>query len=520
MNNILIKLLFLTSFSILSKTSLGTGLNPSQEIHHKKRQELLARNKTIKLLSNTPHTYSRLSQYKDHKNRITFHAHIKHHHSNHCIISNKSKFLLGSCEQAATFEFNLRNDDVYSIQYENDFLQSKKNKISFKLSPKNYYKKSTAFKINERESIFTIQDYMGNYLKKESTSTNKLRFSSQNDRELIEFEIIKVKNLSISRIKNLNLAYEKFSQEQDKLSQLDDLNLLIFGDPGEDSLRSTVEQINKNHPSSSFDFAIANGDNFYPHGTKNTEDPIFLSHFEDKLSKQFPDLPIFALIGNHDCEGSPDYQIDYSIAGPLGAQSKWIMPDYSYVLSLKNADLIFFNSSDNVLGSYQAFIPPASLEWLEQRLIESQKNGRMIIVITHHPLLSVGDHGGTKEWDTKSLNQMLNLLKKYEVALHISGHDHTAQYFSDENIDPNYFSGNTHFLNVGNASKTSDDKTQTELYKPNYFAPGKLGYSTLNISSTGIKVAIYEVGQDLLAYSKSIPSRASLGSIQSILKGK
>lgn len=78
--------------------------------------------------------------------------------------------------------------------------------------------------------------------------------------------------------------------------------------------------------------------------------------------------------------------------------------------------------STSDIGRSSSSLIAAQLEYLKNEL-EKSKNYDYIIVAGHHPIVSNGSHGPTKEL----IKHIYPLLKKYDVNLYLSGHDHQLQ---------------------------------------------------------------------------------------------
>eukprot|EP01035_Chromulina_nebulosa_P056767 gene56767-77811_t len=92
-------------------------------------------------------------------------------------------------------------------------------------------------------------------------------------------------------------------------NQFNSLQFLFFGDwglPGSNltEVAGTMSQL-KN-----VSFLVALGDNFYESGVYSTDDPKWNSIYTDNFSNI--DVPIYAVLGNHDYRQNPDAQIQYA----------------------------------------------------------------------------------------------------------------------------------------------------------------------------------------------------------------
>ena len=82
-----------------------------------------------------------------------------------------------------------------------------------------------------------------------------------------------------------------------------------------------------------YDFMLTVGDNFYPAGVFSTDDPQWTSAWEDVYDDPALDVPVYAILGNHDHSGFPLEQLKYA-----RRNDRWTMPDLYYSWSERLAD--------------------------------------------------------------------------------------------------------------------------------------------------------------------------------------
>jgi len=80
--------------------------------------------------------------------------------------------------------------------------------------------------------------------------------------------------------------------------------------------------------------------------------------------------------------------------------------------------------------------------WLANEL-QKAENAKTdyIIVAGHHPVYSISDHGNS-EW---LVEELLPIMKEYDVSLYLSGHDHNLQHLTE-----NYVSNRTNLQTTMN----------------------------------------------------------------------
>ena len=229
----------------------------------------------------------------------------------------------------------------------------------------------------------------------------------------------------------------------------DKLRFFMIGDYGEldnyFAVRKVGELMNQLAKKEFFEYILTAGDNFYFTGIENI-------HFRFKpwaISQQFKwshikHLPVYATLGNHDCESDFKNEILYH-----DYNDQWNMPSdyYEFVLPMKdNPEVNFVNL---MLNSCKLLCPdnkydvkgycngmnvePGSEEvkehyrWLEEKLDYYNKlNTTAWLAVTfHHPPFL---QSSMKE-------QLLPLIRKYGVDFIFVGHEHWSEY---TNMDPDY----------------------------------------------------------------------------------
>jgi acid phosphatase len=192
-----------------------------------------------------------------------------------------------------------------------------------------------------------------------------------------------------------------------------------------------------NHIDSDFCFLL--GDNFYPFGLNSIDD----EQFQEKYINIFPNIPCFAILGNHDYLLNPKSQIQLS-----SKFNNWKMPHYFYDIILDlNQDSIHFIFLDtcilakdltlrlltNDVNKYlYSNIHDANyhiqINWLKHTLQNSKSKWK--IICGHYPICSNGPHQNS----VNLYNLLMPIFKEYKVDCYISGHDHNLQHIFKEDI--------------------------------------------------------------------------------------
>lgn len=203
------------------------------------------------------------------------------------------------------------------------------------------------------------------------------------------------------------------------------------------------------------DTIILLGDNFYPMGVKDINDPKFL-FFKNNLSE----ITKFAVLGNHDYQLNPLAQIKFD-------KYNWKMPNWYYFQKIEDMGFWFIdtcqlvtfgntkrphpcgsvtkNCIENLHKSSLENIINKQLTWLSESLEKSKL--RCKIVVGHYPIVTNGVYKYNP--NIKALNKLLfPIFKKYNVKLYISGHEHNSQYITlkeEEYVLHNIINGNTSY---------------------------------------------------------------------------
>ena len=267
------------------------------------------------------------------------------------------------------------------------------------------------------------------------------------------------------------------------------MKYLVFGDWGFISKIQT--QVAKLIETLRIENVIALGDNFYSYGVQSKYDSLWRTAFEDVYP---PGVKFHCILGNHDYCGDTQAQIEYTTLNP----QRWYLPSRYYMmnrtvgnnsvdfffidtfeLAVKHSQSLYLGSmGSNKNGDFFNIInrlnQDRQLEWLENELKNSTANFR--VVYGHYPCFSPGSHGDTEELH----KTLLPLLKKYDVCIYFSGHDHIAAIKEEENI--NYVISGCGY-SVG---KTYPDDSYTKL-------PTNLGISYLEILDSGLEFGFYNI---------------------------
>jgi tartrate-resistant acid phosphatase type 5 len=256
--------------------------------------------------------------------------------------------------------------------------------------------------------------------------------------------------------------------------QADSVSFIVIGDWGKEGTefqKVVANQMDIQSRKFNAQFIITTGDNFYPVGVKDVDDPHWQKSFNNIYNKKGHQIPWYPVLGNHDYATNPQAQIDFS-----KHDKRWSMPARYYHFNKEVGDsltaLFLFTDTSPFLRGYhrrergdiRSQDTASQLKWMKNILQTS--NDKWKIVIGHHPIYSAGSHGRTIT--------LQNLFKpaflKNKVDFFISGHDHSLQYLKIKNQSLRYL------ISGGGSSNTS-------VYKRsfNVFAKSTTGFMVMTL---------------------------------------
>jgi tartrate-resistant acid phosphatase type 5 len=186
------------------------------------------------------------------------------------------------------------------------------------------------------------------------------------------------------------------------------------------------------------DFVVSTGDNFYRHGVRSVDDPQWRETFETVYSAPSLQVPWYAVLGNHDYEGSPNAEVAYSTHS-----ARWRMRSRYWCedMTLPGGESVSFFFLDTIpivaMQETRAYAPivgaaheaRAQLRWLETELGACTSSWKL--AVGHHPIASSGAHGGSPAM----ARLVLPLFERHGVRAYFNGHDHDLEHICDGRID-------------------------------------------------------------------------------------
>ncbi len=228
-----------------------------------------------------------------------------------------------------------------------------------------------------------------------------------------------------------------------------DLAFIVIGDWGErghPGQRAVARRMSVHALEQGVDFIVSTGDNFYPGGVASVADPRWQDTFESIYALPgIAELRWFAVLGNHDYQGSYRAQIDYG-----RKSSRWIMPaTYHYAVERVDADtwVTFAFLDTNALTAYYRTRPEryigidaqdadAQIRWLDAVLRCAPPGWKL--AVGHHPMYSARNRHNHV---TDLQQNVLPLFQRHDVHVYFAGHDHHLEHVKPED--------GTHFVVSG-----------------------------------------------------------------------
>ncbi|XP_073148102.1 purple acid phosphatase 8-like isoform X2 [Henckelia pumila] len=240
------------------------------------------------------------------------------------------------------------------------------------------------------------------------------------------------------------------------------------------------------------DFIISTGDNFYPEGLINVNDPAFDESFTNVYTASSLQKQWYSVLGNHDYRGDALAQLS-----PLLNQkdSKWFCLK-SYILDAEIAEFFFidttpfqdkyFTNPGDEVYDWRGVLPrdkylSTLLKDLDSALVKSSAKWK--IVVGHHTIRSAGIHGNTQEL----VQKLLPILQANNVDLYINGHDHCLEHISSADSP-------LQFLTSGGGSKSwrgsyNWPNPKNEML---FYYDGQ-GFMTMKITQTDVEINFYDI---------------------------
>jgi len=282
------------------------------------------------------------------------------------------------------------------------------------------------------------------------------------------------------------------------------LKLLVVGDWGRKGTHNqsrVAEQMGRVGENLGIDFVISTGDNFYKNGLKGVHDHAFEESFTDIYTAKSLQKPWYLVLGNHDYRGNALAQL----SPVLRKIDDRFICMRSFIVNTELADFFFVDTTPFQL-EYWTHRGKHHYDWrgvaprgkyianLLKDLDEAMKKStaRWKIVVGHHTMRSVSEHGDTEEL----LKLLLPVLKDNGADFYINGHDHCLEHISSRDSPLQYFTS-------GGGSKAWRGILRPNKDKLRFFYDGQ-GFMSLQLNQDQAQFIFYDVfGNTLYQWSSS-----------------
>jgi hypothetical protein len=282
------------------------------------------------------------------------------------------------------------------------------------------------------------------------------------------------------------------------------LNFLVISDWGREGINDTAKKapgqikVAKQFGITAGDinasFVVTCGDNFHGKGVPSSTDPYWGVNYENVYSAKSLMIPWYITLGNHDCEGSVNAELEYA-----KTSNRWIQPAryFSFIKKLPDSTEALFVIVDSspFIQEYinekadnhhiKGIDNSIQLHWCDSVL--SSSNARWKFVFFHHPAYSASfTHGSTKEIQ----ENFVPLFEKYKVDACFEGHDHDLQHSRPAGATVEYFGvgGGSETRPVGHADYTK-------------FSKASLGFGVVSLTQNIMKFSfVNNSGEQVYTY--------------------
>uniref|UniRef100_A0A804M264 Calcineurin-like phosphoesterase domain-containing protein n=1 Tax=Zea mays TaxID=4577 RepID=A0A804M264_MAIZE len=241
--------------------------------------------------------------------------------------------------------------------------------------------------------------------------------------------------------------------------------------PGEFSDDMSILQMGRVGEKLDIDFVISTGDNFYKNGLKGVRDQAFKELFMDIYIAQSLQKPWYSELVDFFFVDTTPFQLEYwTHPGKHRYDWRGVAPRGKYIANLlKDMDVAMKRST-----------------------------ARWKIVVGHHTMRSVSEHGDTEEL----LELLLPVLKDNGVDFYINGHDHCLEHISSRDSPLQYFTS-------GGGSKAWRGVFHPNKDKLRFFYDGQ-GFMSLQLNQDQAHFIFYDVfGNILYRWSSRHPQSST-----------
>jgi hypothetical protein len=237
-------------------------------------------------------------------------------------------------------------------------------------------------------------------------------------------------------------------------------------------------------------FYVTGGDNFQISGVQSTQDPLWMSSFENIYTHPSSHYDWYPAFGNHDHGGNVQAQIDYS-----KISRRWRMPA-SYYTVVKKRDsvsvrLVILDTAP-LVTAFSRVNPDNSLPEAKKQLawvdsVLSVETEDWVVVVGHHPIYSAHPSRGNSKELLEHLNPILN---GHHVDFYIGSHDHIFQHLKDSTSKIDYF-----------VNTAASEVRPAATNKMTVFAASSPGFSICSATKTSLSIYFINIkGEAIYRY--------------------
>jgi tartrate-resistant acid phosphatase type 5 len=237
-----------------------------------------------------------------------------------------------------------------------------------------------------------------------------------------------------------------------------------------------------------FDAILMLGDNIYPSGVTSTEDPLWQERiFQPYGSDCLDDLPIYAVLGNHDYKGNPAAQIEMTLVN-----KRWYMPNRFY--SMRFGSLLTLVAFDSELSEFCFKDNFCTYDYMLKAV--KAYPATWTIVMSHHPLTSTSERGHGHQGGFREIFIKPFVCDKVDAWL--AGHAHHMEH----QIDP---ACRLELFLSGGAG--ADLYPVEENAKNVSYAESRHGFLELSLAKDKMVAEFYDISGALRHRSEKLPTQ-------------
>ncbi len=250
------------------------------------------------------------------------------------------------------------------------------------------------------------------------------------------------------------------------------------------------------------------GDNFYNNGVSSISDPLWQTGFEEIFtSPSISSIPFYAILGDVDYHGNESAQIAYY---ETHREGRWVMPDYNYTKrfllphGVGSLEIFAFDAIRVAYDAREEQDPQSDIS-NEEKIVRQQQqlnalesslqisNADWKIVMGHYPVYSTGENGDTLQL----LEKVVPLMKRYDVDMYLSSHNHILEHISWEGIE---------YFTIGKGTNLSESLRSESAAASGlmYADTSSIGFGAVTATADALSVTLYNSdGNSIYTYTRT-----------------